>query len=388
MKYFFTLLSVVFLFSCSSDESSPTPDNPDVYVNPTLLTETPTFANGVLTFKGNVTSLGSGYLDRGFCWSTNPNPTLSDNLVDADGSGLGQFIALKIDFQENTAINIRAYVYENDHITYGNNITYTTPPMYSLTTSIVKNIESTDASFSGNVVSNYDTTDVYEKGFYISTNSIPTLANSEVVITSPTNTLGDFNLTTTNLTKNKVYYVRSYAINYPDRYYYGEVQTFKTTGYLGASGGYVFYDKGEVTDGWRYLESGPTNLTYNSSSLIKWGCAGTAMSQTSISIGTGLENTNRIVANCTDANCAAKICYDYSVNSLSDWFLPSKDELFLLDDSVGTLINLGNATNQNHWSSSEYNQSNGHFVNTYYGSSIGSGVSKNNSNLVRPIRRY
>lgn len=37
-------------------------------------------------------------------------------------------------------------------------------------------------------------------------------------------------------------------------YSYTEEKQFHTTGYLGPARGDVIYDKGEISDGWRYLE--------------------------------------------------------------------------------------------------------------------------------------
>ncbi|MDR1868725.1 MAG: DUF1566 domain-containing protein, partial [Treponema sp.] len=50
---------------------------------------------------------------------------------------------------------------------------------------------------------------------------------------------------------------------------------------------------------------------------------------------------------------AAKACNDYSNNSKTDWFLPSKDELnelYVNRDYVGNLI----GDNKWYWSSSQY----------------------------------
>jgi hypothetical protein len=47
-------------------------------------------------------------------------------------------------------------------------------------------------------------------------------------------------------------------------------------------------------------------------------------------IGTGKTNTDLIVGVMGDGNYAAKICQNLKLNGYGDWFLPSKDELYML----------------------------------------------------------
>lgn len=79
---------------------------------PTVLTisitdQGPTSA--LMDFSGNVTSDGgSPVTARGFVWSTNPNPTLLDNVV-PNGSGIGAFSSTGVSTTPGTTIHVRAF---------------------------------------------------------------------------------------------------------------------------------------------------------------------------------------------------------------------------------------------------------------------------------------
>jgi hypothetical protein len=155
---------------------------------------------------------------------------------------------------------------------------------------------------------------------------------------------------------------------------------------LTSSGGYVFYDKGVTTDGWRYLEVAPNDISYNNSFLIGWGCSGTPVNQTLQTVGSGLNNTNRILSQCASINSAARVCDNYTLNGLSDWFLPSVDELEIMYKSSINVYNLASFSSQEIWSSSEFGASSSYTYNAYYG--YKTTESKGLGYRVRPIRRF
>ena len=84
-----------------------------------------------------------------------------------------------------------------------------------------------------------------------------------------------------------------------------------------------------------------------------WGCATTYIDVHNTAIGTGSANTAAIVAGCTQAGIAAKICSDLTSGGYSDWYLPSKDELnkVYLQRNASELAFLNNYAG--YWSSSE-----------------------------------
>lgn len=77
-----------------------------------------------------------------------------------------------------------------------------------------------------------------------------------------------------------------------------------------------------------------------------WGCYGTSLNGADeTSIGTGYQNTQDIIINCSSPETAASMCNNLELNGYDDWFLPSKDELNLmwseLADSDGDGTNSG-----------------------------------------------
>ena len=118
----------------------------------------------------------------------------------------------------------------------------------------------------------------------------------------------------------------------------------------GPAGGYIFYDKGYYSYGWRYLEAAPSDQ----STSAPWGCSGTLISGADgTAVGTGEQNTIDIEAGCTTAGIAADICANFSLGGYSDWFLPSIGELDLMYKNL-YLQGVGGFAANACWSSSEY----------------------------------
>jgi hypothetical protein len=128
-------------------------------------------------------------------------------------------------------------------------------------------------------------------------------------------------------------------------------QTYKI-GDTGPAGGIVFYDKGVVSDGWRYLEAAPRNL-----GKAGWGAYGVDTG-TRPEIGAGKWNTEFIIAALNakgETGKAAQLCKAYTQNGYNDWFLPSKDELDLMYKNLRQM-GLGGFDNDGYWSSSQSNK--------------------------------
>jgi len=122
---------------------------------------------------------------------------------------------------------------------------------------------------------------------------------------------------------------------------------------VGPAGGLIFYDQGNCTGGWRYLESAPSDQSA-AQAWTNTAVASTSIGTTSLAIGTGKTNTAKIIAQAGHITSAAKLCNDLVVGDYTDWFLPSKDELNQMYAELKVNGVGGFAASDYYWSSSEY----------------------------------
>lgn len=124
-------------------------------------------------------------------------------------------------------------------------------------------------------------------------------------------------------------------------------------GDIGPGGGIVFYDKGAVSNGWRYLEAAPVETE----SRAQWGILNQDVPGTGKAIGSGKKNTQFIMeqlkSSKDSSRTAAQLCESIDFNGFSDWFLPSQNELDLMYKNLKKK-KLGGFSNDSYWSSSHY----------------------------------
>jgi hypothetical protein len=103
----------------------------------------------------------------------------------------------------------------------------------------------------------------------------------------------------------------------------------------------------------------------------QWGCQGTAVTGTSIEVGTGRANTEKVLAfhdalpnfytdptQChpeNDGSVAARFTIDFNNGGFSDWFMPSLKEMDFLYQNRDKI---GGFSTVEYWSSCESNASN------------------------------
>ena len=174
---------------------------------------------------GNVTSDGGGTVTaRGVCWSTSPNPTISNNKT-TNGSGTGSFTSNITGLTENTTYYVRAYATNEKGTAYGDEKSFTTlaKTIPQITTANVTSISFNTAVCGGNVTSDGNAT-VTARGVCWSTSPNPTISNNKTTNGSGT---GSFTSNITGLADGTTYYVRAYATNSKGTAY-GEEKSFTT----------------------------------------------------------------------------------------------------------------------------------------------------------------
>jgi len=126
----------------------------------------------------------------------------------------------------------------------------------------------------------------------------------------------------------------------------------------------------------------------------EWGCYGMlASGADGTSMGTGYQNTMDIVnQGCTTEEggiTAAQAALDSEINSYSDWYLPSIDELNEMYNTIGNggiEGNIGGFSDNWYWSSSEFDNYNAWRDLFEYGGVFA--VWKHGAQRVRPIRSF
>jgi len=176
------------------------------------------------TCGGNVISSGGtgvAVIARGLCWSTSPNPTITNNHS-TNGSGLGTFSYNITGLTFNTTYYVRAYAVNGVGVAYGNEVFFTagqsiTSPI--VTTNSGSNISYTTATSGGYVSSDGGAT-VTARGVCWNTSQNPTIVNSNTI---NGNGIGVFTSPISGLSPNITYYVRAFATNIAGTAYGNEV---------------------------------------------------------------------------------------------------------------------------------------------------------------------
>ena len=302
---------------------------------PTVITSQVTnIAQNSALGGGNVTSDGGATVtNRGICWSTDHNPTVSDNHA-SGGAGTGVFTVNMTGLTANTTYYVRAYATNNAGTAYGEEVSFTTTQNLSaptVTTSTVTNITETSATGGGNVTSDGGAT-VTERGICWSTGHNPTTEDAHG--SNGTGT-GNFTVEMSNLNPNTTYYVRAYAMNSVGTSY-GEEISFSTTSYLFAPTvttlPVIDIEQTTATGRGNVIDDGGATVTergvcwsasHNPTTANSHASSGTGMGEYSVNI-TGLTaNTTYYVRAYAINSQGTSYGEEVSFNTLPSYSLPS-----------------------------------------------------------------
>jgi hypothetical protein len=293
--------------------------------------------------------------EKGFCFSTEPNPTLNNDIIISQSKGEGSFTAT-FNWINSGTYYVRAYAKNKVGVKYSNSTIVNWPGNASnlpvINTLMVNNIMFKSALFSGSIISSGDLP-ILKTGFFVSTNSNPNIYNSIKINASISS--NQFSAYFDSLQNNTTYFVKSFAENIAGTSF-GDVVSFTTKkmytiGEIGPAGGFIFYTKQDTIGNWNFLEAAPIDLPQN----FPWHLSNfSGIGLTTTDIGYGQLNTLNLVSVFGNSGSnAAYNSYNFSYNGYHDWFMPSRDELILMktnlfDRNLGALN-----VNGNYWSSSE-----------------------------------
>ncbi len=179
------------------------------------------------TFNAAVSDAGlPAYTERGFCYSKDHIPTISDNRRPVSGAGTGGFSLAVTNLDYPVMYYVRAYAIQDGNAIYGNTVHFSTEfNTVSISTSAATEVQTTSAKLNG-LITNVGQPAYTQRGFcYSSTNSSPTIANDK--ISEYGSFAGSFNKTISNLSAGTTYYVRAFALQ-DNEYVYGNVISFTT----------------------------------------------------------------------------------------------------------------------------------------------------------------
>lgn len=170
-----------------------------------------------------VSNGGADIQSLGFCYSSSPEPTVSDNTVAAN-SYLASFSAQATSLLQNTKYYVRAFATTQYGTSYGEEVFFTTtyyPVEFGEVT--VEDVLLRSMTLSGSITSDGGN-GVDERGFCLSTNPNPTTSD---IVVSMSGSTGSMKGGVNALQHSSKYYVRPYAINSIDTFY-GDQYEFET----------------------------------------------------------------------------------------------------------------------------------------------------------------
>lgn len=166
---------------------------------------------------------GSEVLQRGVCWGSYENPTLTNNVT-IEGEGIGDFSTEIVGCEAGNSYYVRAYAFNSVGVSYGNQKAFFVDcELPVVHTGELTDLSNNSVAIGGNVI--YDGgCDILSRGVCFSNLPNPTIDDSCTINGTG---IGDFNVLLDNLVPGADYYARAYAVN-EFGVSYGEEKSFET----------------------------------------------------------------------------------------------------------------------------------------------------------------
>ena len=145
--------------------------------------------------------------ERGICWNTTGEPTRNDDFVADKAADFGAYVCTATDLSCGTKYFVRTYVKSGRYLTYGEELTFTTPDLAKVETEEAKSVTGYTALIEGKLLSDGGS-DVQKCGVLYSNYRTPQQGDKQVVGTLEN---GVFQCALTSLQHTTTYYVRAFA---------------------------------------------------------------------------------------------------------------------------------------------------------------------------------
>ena len=342
-------------------------------------------SGGTISSNGGATVTVSGVV-----WSTTSTPTIALATKTTNGAATGTYTSSLTGLARSTSYFVRAFATNSVGTVFGPEVQFATPNTATVASTITSTITSSTAILGGVLTSNGGATTtlgiMYSTASNFGTFSTTSINANAVAGTYTTSISGLSELTT--------YYVKAYATNTAGTVY-GPTINFITpviplmvgTTY---QGGIIFYlfqsgDPGYVAGQTHGLIASTSDQAIYTDWKNNGGFTNIA---TGTGIGTGLANTNAIISiHGSSASYAAGFARAYNGGGYTDWYLPSRDELYKMHISIGQgANNIAQLLRETYWSSSQSDSMQAYYMFAQSGSI--QTVWKDWGKAVRAIRTF
>ncbi len=215
-----SFISILLFISCKKDgPSTPQLSSTTVVVDK---------SNNSVTLTAKVISeSGSATKERGFCWGTSPNPSVSDSKV-SNQYGIGEYSYTLSNLQLSTTYYVRAFATNAIGTSYGNEVSFKSLSLGKVTTS--NPIEITNIGAKTTItIDDFGDAIIKKIGAVCSIKQNATITSDSTTYSNTNNTDKTFNISFDKLKQNTIYYVRGFVQSGAGVGYGNEV-SFKTNG--------------------------------------------------------------------------------------------------------------------------------------------------------------